>query len=74
MDLLRGSKVGLKFSLPGSPGVYNIKGIVRWSTAPGASKRLFGGAGIMFTSIPGKTREDFSHFVERENKRLDLLQ
>jgi CheY-like chemotaxis protein len=74
MNLSPGSVVGLKFSLPNSSYDYNIKGIVRWSTTPGVSKSLFSGAGIMFTSIAGKTREDFSHFVERENKRLNLLQ
>jgi two-component system chemotaxis response regulator CheY len=74
MNLFPGSVVGLKFSLPGSSNVYNIKGIVRWSTTPSVSKSLFSGAGIMFTSIAGKTSEDFSHFVERENKRLNLLQ
>jgi CheY-like chemotaxis protein len=70
MNLFPGSVVGLKFSLPNSSYDYNIKGIVRWSTTPGVSKSLFSGAGIMFTSIA----EDFSHFVERENKRLNLLQ
>jgi CheY-like chemotaxis protein len=74
MNLFPGSVVGLKFSLPGSSNIYNIKGIVRWSTTPSVSKSLFDGSGIMFTSIAGKTREDFSHFVERENKRLNLLQ
>jgi uncharacterized protein (TIGR02266 family) len=74
MDLLPGSMVGLKFSLPGSPRVYNIKGIVRWSNTKSASKSLFGGAGIMFTSLSNKDREEFRHFVEKENQRLDLLQ
>lgn len=74
MELLPGSVMGLKFSLPGSPRIYNIKGIVRWSTTSSVSKSLFGGAGIMFTSISGKDREEFRHFVEKENKRLNLLQ
>jgi uncharacterized protein (TIGR02266 family) len=71
-DLLPGSALRLKFSLPGSDRVFNIKGTVRWSTPSSISKNLFGGAGIMFTSVSEEEKEELRLFVERENKRLVL--
>jgi CheY-like chemotaxis protein len=70
MNLSPGSVVGLRFSLPESSYVYNIKGVVRWSTTPSASKSLFSCAGIMFTSISDKDKEEIRLFVERENEKL----
>jgi uncharacterized protein (TIGR02266 family) len=70
IDLLPGSALKLKFSLPGSTRIYNAKGTVRWSTPPNTDKTLFGGAGIMFTSISDGDRQQLKHYVEKEIKNL----
>jgi uncharacterized protein (TIGR02266 family) len=70
MDLLPGSALKLKFSLPGSTRIYKAKGIVRWSTPPSTDKSLFGGAGIMFTSISDEDRQELKNYVEKELKNI----
>lgn len=70
LELLPGSMVTLKFTLPTSDRVFNIKGIVRWSTPPSASATLFGGAGIIYSSVSDEEKEDIRQFVEEECERL----
>jgi uncharacterized protein (TIGR02266 family) len=72
LDLLPGITVKLKFSLPTTNRIFNVTGIVRWSTPSSSSANLFGGAGIMFTSITDEEREELRDFVKEECERLIL--
>ena len=73
-ELFTGTVVQLKFSLPGIDRVFEIKGIVRWTTSEVASKTLFGGSGIMFTTIGNEENDLIKDFVAREAKRLGLVE
>ncbi|GMR05113.1 MAG: hypothetical protein BMS9Abin23_1049 [Thermodesulfobacteriota bacterium] len=70
--LLRGTVVHLIFSLPGIERVFNVKGVVRWSTAEADSDAIFGGSGIMFESLPDEDHALMGEFLEREAKNLGL--
>lgn len=74
-DILVGAMVHLKFSLPGmnkflENSMLDLKGIVQWSTAEVASKTLFGGYGIMFTSLSEADQEAIRNFVATELIRI----
>lgn len=71
-ELLPGALLRLRFSLPGSERVLDIKTIVKWSTSEVAKKTLFGGYGLMFTSIEPEDLEQVKVFVAGEAKRLGL--
>lgn len=71
-ELLVGSLIRLRFTLPGSKRLLDLKGIVKWSTNDVASKTLFGGYGIMFTSFVEQEQEELKGFVSSEIKRLGL--
>lgn len=71
-ELLTGSLLRLKFSLPGSSRVMEMKTIVKWSTAEVAKKTLFGGYGLMFTSIGVEDLEELRAFIATEARRLGL--
>ncbi|MBI5826412.1 MAG: response regulator [Deltaproteobacteria bacterium] len=71
-DILTGSLIRLKFSLTAVDRLFDIKGIVKWSTTEVATKTLFGGYGIMFTSMTGDERKLLSEFVVRELKRIGM--
>jgi len=72
-ELLVGSLIHLKFILPNSGGrLLDLKGIVKWSTNDVASKTLFGGYGIMFTSFTEEEQAVLKEFVSSEIKRLGL--
>ncbi|MBI5344088.1 MAG: response regulator, partial [Deltaproteobacteria bacterium] len=71
-EILTGTVVRLKLSLPGSSRVIDAKGIVRWTTAEVAGKTLFGGSGIVFNSVSADDRELIKGFVASEVKRLGL--
>jgi CheY-like chemotaxis protein/Tfp pilus assembly protein PilZ len=73
LNLSPGSELGFKFSLPDSKRVFDIKGIVKWSTPVNAITSYFGGAAVMFTSISNEEKEEIRRFVEKEQKRLELL-
>jgi uncharacterized protein (TIGR02266 family) len=72
LNLLPGTTVELKFSLPTKNRIFNVKGIVRWSTPSSSSANLFGGAGIMFTSVTDEEKEELREFVKGECERLIL--
>ncbi len=72
--ILTGAMLELKFSLPGIDRVFDIKGVVRWSTNEVSSKTLFGGYGIMFSSATDEDREVLRNFVESEKKRIGLIE
>jgi CheY-like chemotaxis protein len=71
-ELLPGALLRLLFSLPGSERVLDLKVIVKWSTAEVAKKTLFGGYGLMFTSVSADDLEYIKAFVSAEAKRLGL--
>lgn len=72
-DLLVGSLIRLKFTLPNTGGrLLDLKGIVKWSTNDVASKTLFGGYGVMFTSFTEEEQAALKEFVSSEIKRLGL--
>lgn len=71
-ELMTGTSVQLRFSLPGSEDILDIKGIVRWTTAEVAKKTLFGGSGIMFSTISEVDQRAIRVFVSMEKKRLNL--
>lgn len=74
MDLLIGAVMHVKFSVPGREGVIDAKGTVRWTTGDASEKTVFGGSGIMFTSISDEDKEKIASFVEVEAKRLGLYE
>lgn len=71
-EILTGTMVRLKFSLPGIEKIFEIKAIVKWSTAEVAKKTLFGGYGLMFTSVPEDDGALIRKFVESEAARIGL--
>ncbi len=70
--LLPGTMVRLRFILPGTNRLMDIKGIVRWSTESDKSRTFFGGCGIMFTSISEEDRRILAEFIKKEIKRLGI--
>ncbi len=72
VELLPGTVVKLKFSLPDDPRVIELQGVVRWTTHSNPDKHLFGGAGIMFTHVSEEDQQLIRTFVEKEIKRLGL--
>ncbi|HEY4707190.1 MAG TPA: response regulator [Thermodesulfobacteriota bacterium] len=71
-ELLTGAMVRLMFQLPGAPSVLDVKGIVKWSTSEVATKTLFGGYGLMFTSVSEGDIAIVRVFIDSEVKRLGL--
>lgn len=71
-ELLTGALVRLKFSLPGSERLLDLKAMVKWSTADVAKKTLFGGYGLMFTSISAEDLEEVRRFIVSEARRLGI--
>ncbi|MCC6502728.1 MAG: response regulator [Deltaproteobacteria bacterium] len=71
-ELLTGSLLRLKFSVPGSTRVMDTKVIVKWSTVEVAKKTFFGGYGLMFTSIQAEDLEELRAFISSEARRLGL--
>lgn len=69
-QFLVGTKLRLRFSLPGTDGVFDLNGAVEWSTYnnPG-SRTLFGGYGVMFTGITDDERASLGNFVKAETSR-----
>jgi len=70
--MLTGAVLELKFSLPGTSRVFDIKGTVRWSTDEVSSKTIFGGYGIMFLYATDGDRVALKDFVESEKKKIGL--
>ncbi len=71
-ELLPGSVLRLRFKLPGIDRLFDLKGIVKWSTGTGSDKTYFGGAGIMFTSVSEEDQKLIKKFIDDEAKRLGL--
>jgi len=58
--------------LPRTEKEFELKGVVRWTTAEASTRSKFKGGGIMFTDMSVEDREVISSFVEEEAKRLGL--
>jgi two-component system chemotaxis response regulator CheY len=71
-ELLTGTSVEFKFTLPGQEKVLAVKGLVRWTTVEVARKTLFGGSGIMFSTISAENQMMIKEFIAYETKRLRL--
>lgn len=68
--LFPGTVLHLRFTLPGSGRVINIKGIVKWCTQMSGEKSLFGGAGIQFTKPASEDQQMIKEFIENELKKF----
>lgn len=71
-EMLVGSKVVLRFSLPGSERVFEVKGRVTRTTADSERKSLFSGCGIKFTSIGSEETRELERYIEGELRRMGL--
>jgi len=69
-DILIGSMLHMKFSLPGSGKVFDLKGIVKWSTQDVEHRTLFGGYGVMFTYLSVEDAAIIKGFVDAEVKKV----
>lgn len=70
-ELLPGTLLNIRFSLPGQEHVIDVKGIVRWTTGDSSPNTIFGGSGIMFTSISQPDVNIIGRFVADEIKKLE---
>ncbi|MBI5286630.1 MAG: response regulator [Deltaproteobacteria bacterium] len=70
--LLPGAITSLRFTLPGSERILNIKGVVKWSSQSHEERGLFSGVGIEFMSLDLEAQRLISEFVEKEDKKLGL--
>ena len=71
-ELPTGAMIRLKFALPGTDRLIDLKGIAKWSTSEIAKKTLFGGYGIMFTSVSDADLEVLRDFISNEAKKIGL--
>ncbi|MBI5234935.1 MAG: response regulator [Deltaproteobacteria bacterium] len=71
-DILTGAVMHIKFTLPGTPRLFDLKAVVKWSTADIDRNTLFGGFGIMFTSLTQEEQDDLKRFIDSELKRLGV--
>ncbi|OGQ58852.1 MAG: hypothetical protein A3J24_02485 [Deltaproteobacteria bacterium RIFCSPLOWO2_02_FULL_53_8] len=74
VSLLVGTKLRLRFSLPGIDRVFHLSGAVEWSTydSPAAHRTLFGGYGVMFMDITDDERDALNGFVKEELSKLSV--
>lgn len=69
VDLLTGTSINLHFSLPDSDRVFDVKGIIKWSTGRQSEKSFFGGYGVMFSTIGEQEKQLLETFIKsRPNK------
>lgn len=68
-DMLPGTSVHLRFSLPDSERVFEIKGIVKWSNI-GQGKSIFSGAGINFVTLKSDEQRLIREFVKKEMEKV----
>ncbi|MBI2412541.1 MAG: response regulator [Deltaproteobacteria bacterium] len=69
-ELLTGAMLRLKFSIPNAGKVIDLKCIIKWSTSEVASKTLFGGYGLMYTSVTDEDQEILRDFIANESRKL----
>lgn len=61
-----GAQLTLRFSLPRAKKVLEAKGTIKWFPPDMASKLLFTGYGVMFTSIGHDAEEEIKDFIAAE--------
>ncbi len=71
-DLLPGTSVHLRFSLPDLNHILEVKGIVKWSNHMGQAKSMFGGAGINFVTIKPDEQQLIREFVKKELNKMGM--
>ncbi len=71
-ELLAGSSMQIRFSLPGNDRLFEIKCIVRWTTNDISKKTIFGGGGLMFSTISAEDSEELRAFIAEEAKKMGL--
>ena len=71
-ELPTGAVIRLKFSLCGTDRLFDVKGVAKWSTSEVAKKTLFGGYGIMFTSVSDTDLDLLRAFISSESKKIGL--
>ena len=69
-NLPPGAKLHLRFTLPGSNKLLNLRGVVQWCTQTSGEKSLFGGAGIQFISFAPEDQNMIKEFVHNELKKI----
>ncbi|MBI5970935.1 MAG: response regulator [Deltaproteobacteria bacterium] len=69
-EILVGSMLHMRFSLPGAGKIFDVKGIVKWSTNNAEHRTLFGGYGVMFTSLSDTDAAIIKGFVDEEIKKI----
>lgn len=67
-----GTNLHMRFVLPGSNRLLNIKGIVKWCTQLSGEKSLFGGAGVQFIHPAHEDQDLVKEFVQAELKKMGL--
>ncbi len=67
-----GTVVHVKFSLPDSDELLDVKGVVKWSTQTSGDENLFGGSGIELVFKDEGIRRAVKEFIEAELRRLQL--
>jgi len=70
VELLKGTPIRLKFSLPDSVKALDVGAIVRWFPYEIVSKIIFCGYGVLFTSMSTEDRRLLNEFVSTEAARL----
>lgn len=71
VELLKGTSLHLRFTLPGSEKVLDIGAIVRWFPYEIISKIIFCGYGIMFTAMSTEDQRLLNDFISSEAARLN---
>ncbi|MBI5328621.1 MAG: response regulator [Deltaproteobacteria bacterium] len=69
--LFPGTNLHMRFVLPGSKKLLNIKGLVKWCTQMGGEKSFFGGAGVQFVHPSPEDQKSILKFVRAELKKWD---
>ena len=67
-----GAVIRLKFALPGTDRLIDVKGLAKWATSEVAKKTFFGGYGIMFTSVTDADLDALRDFIYTEAKKIGL--
>ena len=71
--LLPGTNLHMRFILPGSNKLLNLKGVVQWCTQTSGEKSLFGGAGVQFIIYSASEGQSIiKEFVQGEREKIGL--
>ncbi|MBI3753934.1 MAG: response regulator [Deltaproteobacteria bacterium] len=70
--LFPGTNIHMRFTLPGSNRLLNVKGVVKWCTQMSGEKSLFGGAGVQFFHLSPEDQQLIREFVQAELKKVGL--